>query len=275
MRHGLRLQAPAKLNLRLAVTGRRTDGLHLLDSDFVLLHLADELELAPGHGELTVEGRHAGALSNGSDNLAWRGLQAGLGEGWQAVNLRLRKRIPLAAGLGGGSSDAAVAWHLGRAWPEGRNVAPDDGAVAELATIGADVPFFAARVAAARVRGVGEQIEPIDAPHHEVVLVHPPFGLSTRDVFSELRPDEWGRLENDLLAPARRLRPELDDLFDVVRRAGGEPKLTGSGSTIFIIADDAEHAAALGRRLVDAGLRVTVTRTRDTAASIERINEED
>lgn len=273
--NGLRLEAPAKLNLRLEVTGRRTDGLHLLDGDFVLLHLADELEATPGHGELTVEGHHAGDLSNGSDNLAWRGLLAGLGGASRTLNLRLCKRIPLAAGLGGGSSDAAAAWHLGRAWPEGRNLAPDDGAVAELATIGADVPFFAARVAAARVRGVGEEIDPIDSPHYEVVLVHPPFGLSTRDVFSELRPGEWGQLENDLLAPARRLRPELDDLFDVVRRAGGEPKLTGSGSTIFSIADDAERAAALGRRLVETGLRVTVTRTRDTAASIERITNED
>ncbi|MEO6579168.1 MAG: 4-(cytidine 5'-diphospho)-2-C-methyl-D-erythritol kinase [Candidatus Limnocylindria bacterium] len=271
----LRLEAPAKLNLRLEVTGRRTDGLHLLDSDFVLLHLADELEVAPGHGELTVEGHDAGALSNGSDNLAWRGLLVALGGVSRTLNLRLRKRIPLAAGLGGGSSDAAAAWHIGRAWPAGLSVTPDEEVVAELAAIGADVPFFAARVAAARVRGVGEEIDPIDSPRHEVVLVHPPFGLSTRDVFSELRPNEWGRLENDLLAPARRLRPELDDLFDVVRRAGGEPKLTGSGSTIFCIADDAERAAALGRRLVDAGLRVTVTRTRDTAASIERINEED
>ncbi|MEO7295734.1 MAG: hypothetical protein ABIZ57_06295, partial [Candidatus Limnocylindria bacterium] len=141
------------------------------------------------------------------------------------------------------------------------------------ASIGADVPFFASQQAAARVTGIGETIESLPPKPREVVLVHPPFGLSTAAIFAELRPDEWGRLQNDLLAPARRMRPELDDLFATVAHAGGQPRLTGSGPTVYSLADDPERASALADRLREAGLRVSVTRTRDAAASIERIIE--
>lgn len=268
----MRLDAPAKLNLSLSVVGRRTDGHHLLDSAFVLLELADRLLLMPGCSGLRVEGEGAADLPTGADNLAWRGLRAGLGGEPELACLALEKRIPSAAGMGGGSSDAAAAWRLGRTW-RGMDDAPSDEDLVALASIGADVPFFASQQATARVTGIGETIEALSPKPWEVVLVHPPFGLSTAAIFAELRPDEWGRLQNDLLAPARRMRPELDDLFSTVAHAGGQPRLTGSGPTVYSLADDPERAGALADRLREAGLRVSVTRTRDAAASIERIIE--
>ena len=269
----LRLEAPAKLNLSLRVVGRRDDGLHELDSHFVLLELADRLLLLPGCSGLRVEGEGAAALPLGAENLAWRGLAAGMGGPPDLACLSLEKRIPAAAGLAGGSSDAAAAWRLGRAWI-GAGEAPSADDVATLAAIGADVPFFTSGVAEARVTGIGDTITPLQPVPREVVLVHPPFGLPTRDVFAELRPEEWGTQENDLLAPARRLRPELDDLFALVADAGGRPRLTGSGPTIFHLADDAESAAALAQRLTTTGLRVTHTRTRQQPATIDAFEED-
>lgn len=269
----LHLEAPAKLNLSLRVIGRREDGLHELDSVFVLLELADDLLLLPGCSGLRLEGTDAANLPLGADNLAWRGLVAGMGGAPDLCCLTLEKRIPAAAGLGGGSSDAAAAWRLGRAWQGEPDVVRGEDLVA-LAVIGADVPFFAAATPAARVTGIGERVVPVAAAEREVVLVHPPFGLSTAEIFAELRPDEWGRQENDLLAPARRLRPELDDLFAAVSAAGGRPMLTGSGPTVFSPADDAEQAAALAARLGSHGLRVTHTRTRTAPPTIQHIEEE-
>lgn len=275
MSGALRLQAPAKLNLTLSVTGRREDGYHLLDSRMVLLELADRMLLLPGCSGLRVEGESGTDLPLDESNLAWRGLVSGLGEEPSVACLTLEKRIPVAAGLGGGSSDAAAARRLGREWRGLPERAADEADLAGLAAIGADVPFFAACVPAARVTGVGERIEPLPAEPAHVVLAHPPYGLSTAAVFAELRPDEWGTAANDLLAPALRLRPELDDLFALVRRAGGEPRLTGSGPTVFALGDDPQRAAAIVARLVEVGIRATLTRTRDAAASIERISEED
>ena len=269
----LRIEAPAKLNLTLRVTGRRDDGLHELDSRFVLLELADRLVLMPGSSGLRVEGEDAAALPVDGTNLAWRGLRAGIGGDPDLGCLTLDKRIPTAAGLGGGSSDAAAAWRLGRAW-RGVTSAADPETVRQLAAIGADVPFFAAGVPAARVRGIGEHVEAEPAVDLHVVLVHPPFGLSTAAVFAELRVDEWGSSENDLLGPARRLRPEIDELFARVRAAGGEPRLTGSGPTVFSVSDDPDRATAVASVLQDGGLRVTLTATRQAAAEVEAIEEE-
>jgi 4-diphosphocytidyl-2-C-methyl-D-erythritol kinase len=269
----LRLEAPAKLNLTLRVVGRREDGLHQLDSHFVLLDLADGLLLLPGCSGMRVEGTDAADLPLGAENLAWRGLVGGMGQPPDLACLTLEKRIPAAAGLGGGSSDAAAAWRLGRAW-QGR---PDIAAAEDLealSAIGADVPFFAAAVAAARVTGIGERVEPVEPREREVVLVHPPFGLSTAAIFAELRGNDWGRQPNDLLAPARRLRPELDDLFAAVTAAGGQPQLTGSGPTVFSLSDDPERAATLAARLTTNGLRVTHTRTRTAPPTVQPIEEE-
>jgi 4-diphosphocytidyl-2-C-methyl-D-erythritol kinase len=270
----LRLEAPAKLNLSLRVVGRRSDGHHELDSQFALLDLADRLLLLPGCSGLRLDGDGVSELPVGADNLAWRGLVAGLAGEPDLACLAVEKRIPAAAGLGGGSSDAAAAWRLGRAWRGLPDVATAEELVA-LTEIGADVPFFAAGTAAAQVSGIGERIHPTSPEPTFAVLIHPPFGLSTAATFAELRPDEWGRLENDLLAPARRLRPELDDLLAAVARAGGTPRLTGSGPTLFSLTDDAERASALDAGLRGAGLRTTLTRTRTEPAIIEPIDEEE
>jgi 4-diphosphocytidyl-2-C-methyl-D-erythritol kinase len=274
----LRLEAPAKLNLSLAVVGRRSDGLHELISDLVLLELADRLLLLPGCSGLRVEGVARAELPVTAQNLAWRGLLAGLDRQPELECLTLEKRVPVAAGLGGGSSDAAAAWRLGRRWT-GADEAVFPATLVALAAIGADVPFFASKLAAGRVAGIGEQVAPsqppTDTPH--VVLAQPPFSLSTAAVFAELRPEEWSgeaqRGVNDLLAPARRLRPALDDVLRLVVAAGGEPHLSGSGSTVFSLTDDPERAAAVAARLERAGLRALQTRIRREPASIEAIDE--
>lgn len=269
----LRLEAPAKLNLSLRVVGRRDDGLHLLESEMVLLELADRLLLMPGCSGLRLEGAADGVPPD-ETNLAWRGLRAGLDEEPDLACLALEKRVPPAAGLGGGSSDAAAAWRLGRAW-RGADAAPTGHELTALGGIGADVPFFAAGAAAARVTGIGEIVEALPPIRRHVVLVHPPFRLSTADVFAELRPSEWGSLENDLLAPARRLVPAIDDLFALVAAAGGTPRLTGSGPTIFSLEEEGDHAAAVIGALTDRGVHATISRTRTEPAPIERVVEEE
>ena len=271
---GLSLDAPAKVNLDLRVVGRRADGYHLLESTVVLLELADRLLLLPGSNGLRVEGNASVDVPLDSSNLAWRGLVAGLGAEPELVCLALEKRIPPAAGMGGGSSDAAAAWRLGRAM-RGASESPDSDDVPRLAGIGADVPFFATCVPAARLEGVGERVTPIPVPALEVVLLHPPLRLRTADVFAELRPEEWGSGVNDLLLPAMRLAPMIGELFAAARAAGAEPRLTGSGPTVFATSDDPERARDIGARLERAGVSVTITRTRRAAASIERIIEED
>ncbi len=270
MKVPLRLEAPAKLNLSLRVVGRRDDGYHLLESELVLLDLADRLLLLPGCSGLRLEGEGAGNLPLDDRNLAWRGLRAGLAAEPDLACLTLEKRVPVAAGLGGGSSDAAAGWRLGRVW-RGASEGATEEDLAALGQIGADVPFFAARAAAARVSGIGEQVDVLPPVDRYVLLVHPPFGLATRRVFAELRPDEWGRGPNDLLAPALRLRPEIGDLLEAVRRAGAEAHMTGSGPTLFVLSDDAERATALARALAGHPVRVTISRTRTVPAGIERI----
>jgi 4-diphosphocytidyl-2-C-methyl-D-erythritol kinase len=269
----LRLEAPAKLNLDLTVVGRRPDGHHLLESTLVLVELADRLLLSPGAAGLRVEGPEAGGLPVGAGNLAWRGLVLGLGhephEGW----LALEKRVPTAAGLGGGSSDAAAAWRLARAW-RGIEAAASEDDLEALSRIGADVPFFAAGLPAARVLGIGERVEARPPIDRLVVLVHPEFGLSTAAVFAELRREDWGGGENDLLAPAWRLRPELESLAHRIRVAGGEPQLSGSGPTLFSLTDDPDRAAAIAAALTREGVHATITRTRSSPADIEPVEQE-
>lgn len=270
----MRLEAPAKLNLGLTIVGRREDGFHLLRSRIVLLDVADRLLLMPGCAGLRVDG-DAAEVPLDAANLAWRGLVAGLDGPPDLCCLALEKRVPVSAGLGGGSSDAAAAWRLGRAWRGLPDLAPGSPELAALAAIGADVPFFAAAVAAANVAGVGEDVTPAAPVHAEVVLVHPPFGLSTAAVFTELVDDDWGRADNDLVAPALRLRPELGDAMRAVASAGGDPRMTGSGPTVYDLLDDPERADALAEAVGRRGLRATRTRVRRAAARIEHISGEE
>ena len=272
----LSLEAPAKLNLSLRVVGRRPDGFHLLETEMVLLELADRLLLLPGATGLRVEAGPDEEIPVDPSNLAWRGLLAAIGDTPDLVCLTLEKRIPAGAGLGGGSSDAAAAWRLGRrasALPEEATAADLDA----LSRLGADVPFFAAHTAAASVAGIGERIRPSAEPRPDhVLLAQPGFRMSTAAVFAELRPGDLaaGRPDgNDLLAPALRLRPELGDVMRLVSEAGGQPRLTGSGSTIFALTDDAERAASIAATLRRRGVRVRETRLRTRPAEIVELGE--
>jgi 4-diphosphocytidyl-2-C-methyl-D-erythritol kinase len=283
----LTVEAPAKLNLSLRVTGRRQDGYHELESLLVLLDMADRLLLMSGAPGLRIDGPAAADLPLGADNLAWRGLLAGLGGEPELACLTLDKRIPVAAGLGGGSSDAAGAWRLGRRRRDAEETA-GAGDLLSLSGIGADVPFFAARLGAAMVTGIGEKVEKASLASSGrvfAVLVEGARPLSTAAVFAQLRPSEWSTdgvpldplaaAPNDLLPAAQRLRPELDDLFRLVLGAGGVPRLTGSGPTVYTLTDDEARSTAVAARLRRAGVRVTETRLRAEPASIESLSEDD
>ena len=277
MARRLVLAAPAKINLSLAVLGRQPDGFHELAGAMALLELHDDVVVAGGRGELRLEaeGVDGEGVPPGADNLAWRGLRAGLGREPDDVDLMLTKRIPVAAGLGGGSSDAAAAMRVGRSLGGGDESGIDPG---EAARIGADVPFFLAGAALAYVTGAGERVEPLPgvAAQHAILAV-PPFRLSTAAVFGELRPGDWSRElpprggspgRNDLLAAALRLRPELAGVFAAFRSAGAEPHLTGSGSACFTLTDDVERARHVAAALRAAGLRTIETAMRLEAAMI-------
>ena len=191
--------APAKLNLTLAVIGRRDDGFHTLHSVFVPLTLADRLSLAPAGG--TRDTLHVSGLDAGppDENLVLRALaatRAAVGRGWSggsgpgsgsgpapALAARLDKRIPVAAGLAGGSSDAAATLDGAiEAWGAELD---DEARLAVAARLGSDVPFFLVG-GPALVEGRGEQVAPLDglrgAPG--VVLVTPLIAVPTPDVFA-------------------------------------------------------------------------------------------
>ncbi len=188
------LRAPAKLNLGLRLLGRRPDGYHLIESLFAPIELFDELEieLVPGAPqiELAVEPgdpdglppalTHAGA---GPDDLAFRAARCFCqASGLVArIRIRLRKRIPAAAGLGGGSSDAAAVLN-GLAALAGEEVAPLD-LVPLAADLGADVPFFL-DPRPAHVSGIGERIAPVEGlPGADLVVANPGISLATADVY--------------------------------------------------------------------------------------------
>ncbi len=269
----LRLEALAKVNRSLCVLGVRPDGYHELDTLFQTIDLFDDLSLEEDDRlTLSIEG---GTLSAGGSNLVLRAahalaVRAGAVRG---ARLRLTKRIPVGAGLGGGSADAAAAllglnalWGLGLATQELRLAA---------ASVGSDVAFF---LFGGRARGTGrgEQIEMLpDAPDESLVLLVPPFGMATPDVYRDLGarplPDAppaappAGELpeRNDLEATAERLRPELRIFRALLLSAGAvSARLSGSGSALFGVfpSDDAARRAAAALDGRD-GARAVVTRT--------------
>lgn len=217
--------APAKLTLSLRVVGRRPDGYHLLDAEMVSVDLADELTFGPGDGLEIVadEAAQAGRLPGDDSNLVRRALRA-VG---RTAQVRLHKRIPLGAGLGGGSTDAAAVLR----WA---GVAVDDVALA--ASLGADVPFCL-RGGRARVGGIGEEVEPLGYQHRTFTLLTPPFGCSTPAVY-QAWDDLGGPLHsgpNDLEPAALVVEPRLARWRDRLAHAtGAKPCLAGSGSTWFV-----------------------------------------
>jgi 4-diphosphocytidyl-2-C-methyl-D-erythritol kinase len=265
-----RAEAPAKINLALAITGRREDGYHLLRSVFLRLALHDvlEVEMTPTaeRDVLAIEG----GMDAADDNLVLRAaaaLRESIDPALPALHFRLQKRIPVSAGLGGGSSDAAAAHDLAlQAW--GVRLHPTERLEAAL-RLGADVPFFAAGHAASLVDGVGEGLRPLPAPEPPagLVLITPGERLATADVFDEFdrepptdsdvvgRVDEVAALlrenvdgmtlaattamlrdANDLWAPATRLSAGLaaarDSAASILGRA---VMLTGSGPTLYAV----------------------------------------
>lgn len=223
--------APAKLNLTLAVVGRREDGYHTLHSVFVPLTLADRLSLAPiaGHRDmLHVTGRDAGPPA---DNLVLRALattRSAVGGGWPggpgpapAIAARLDKRIPVAAGLAGGSSDAAATVDGAlEAWGAELD---EHTRLAVAAQLGSDVPFFLAG-GPALVEGRGELVAPLHGLHGTpgVVLVTPIVAVSTPDVFAAfdaIRSHGDGSVRASSAHLAEELRAKLS-AADLVARAG-------------------------------------------------------
>ena len=257
----MRATAPAKINLALHVTGQRADGYHLLDSLVVFTAFGDEVTLAPGAGlSLRVTGPQAAALGAEGDNLILRAARLiGAGD----VALCLDKRLPVASGMGGGSSDAATALRL-LAQAQGRPL-PDTAA---LMGLGADLPVCLAAPQPMRMRGLGEQLDPVPGvPPLWLLLVNPGVGLSTPAVFKALAqkqnppmpahlprwrdaPDlaRWlAGMRNDLEPPARALLPPVATVLDTLAAQPGclLSRMTGSGATgVGLFADDRACRAA-------------------------------
>jgi 4-diphosphocytidyl-2-C-methyl-D-erythritol kinase len=270
--------APAKLNLFLHITGRRPDGYHLLQSVFMLIDWCDTLHFElRSDGQITREDlteTQAAPLSGinvlPADDLtvrAAKALQKACGTSL-GVHIGLTKRIPSKAGMGGGSSDAASCLlALQRLW--GVSLSP--AVLQNLAlSLGADVPFFLSG-GHAWVEGVGEKITPISLPKADFVVVKPPAGLSTPDIFSapSLKRDtetatilgfaanangeknsitklvEFGR--NDLQPVASMMCPQIGQSLDWLAAQQLRGRMTGSGSAVFAqLPHDVNLASAPG-----------------------------
>ncbi len=266
-----RCLAPAKLNLYLHVVGRRADGYHLLDSLVAFADIADEIVAAPAPTlALAVTGPYAAALAGApTDNLVWRAaerLAARAGRA-PAAALTLVKNLPVAAGIGGGSSDAAAALKaLAALW---RTELAEADLTAIAAMLGADVPVcLAAR--AAWMGGIGEQIEPATTlPEVSAVLVNPGIALPTQAVFKARRgafsaparfamPVDASGLaaqlaarRNDLTDAAIGLLPVIGEVLERLAAAEGVllARMSGSGATCFALFASAAAAAATAARL--------------------------
>ncbi len=269
----LKLLAPVKVNLYLHVTGRRDDGYHLVDTLIAFGGFGDEVTVEPSDGiSLTIDGPFSEDLPVDDANLVVRALtrlrhETGV---LQGAKVHLHKQIPLASGMGGGSSDAGAAL-LGaaRLWklPDGPET---DQTVMEVAkSLGADVPACVYR-RPCYASGIGQDLlaAPI-MPRAGMVLINPGIKLSTPSVFRERRSgftpdmadanatfDDVGALiqfleerDNNLTNAAIRLAPAVEDVLYALNELPGcrLARMSGSGATCFALFDDlaaAEHAAA-------------------------------
>ncbi len=264
-------QAPAKINLTLRILGRRADGYHELESLVAFAALADTLALQPGGGAtLEISGPFAAASGPPAGNLVLKALAAlrQCIDGLTAGSFRLQKNIPVAAGIGGGSADAAAALRL---IARANGLALDDRRLAEAARlVGADVPVcLDSRIRI--MRGLGEVLSaPLAMPSLPALLVNPGVPLVTRDVFEKFTamqgdknyrvdlpqqdgaPIEW--LEqggNDLTEAAISSLPVIADVLDRLRAlpAVRLARMSGSGPTCFALFASAAEVAAAGQRL--------------------------
>jgi 4-diphosphocytidyl-2-C-methyl-D-erythritol kinase len=248
--------APAKLNLCLHIVGRRADGYHLLQSAMQFIDLEDRLRFfrrpagvieriggpsdVPPESDLAVKA--ARLLASGHAPK-------------QGVAIELEKRIPMQAGLGGGSSDAATTLvALNRLW--GLGLSPQALAALGL-TLGADVPFFV-HGQAAWAEGVGERLTPLDLPERVYFVLKPQAAVSTGEVFqapeltrnspiTTIRAFLAGGGRNDCAATVRARYPEIAEALDWLGKFG-EARLTGTGACVFAaMADEGVAAAVLAR----------------------------
>ncbi|WP_426424006.1 4-(cytidine 5'-diphospho)-2-C-methyl-D-erythritol kinase [Bradyrhizobium genosp. A] len=276
----------AKVNLSLRVVGRRADGYHDLESVVAFADCADRLTLEPG-GELRLAttGPLAAACGETSDNLVFKAakLLADAVPNLKLGAFALDKVLPVAAGIGGGSADAAAALRL---LARLNNLSLDDPRLKEVAlATGADVPvcLFSR---ACDMTGVGEQLLPLALPSMPCVMINPRVPVATKDVFRELGlrngellvgatdvleapawPEQGGSIDdwvdvletvaNDLEAPALRIEPVIGDVLEALRSSAGVKlaRMSGSGATCFAIYGTAveAHAAAEEIRRAHSG----------------------
>ena len=271
----------AKINLTLKVVGRRVDGFHDLESVVAFADCADRLSLEPGSAlALTMTGPLADACGDTSDNLVLKAARL-LGErvaDLKVGHFTLEKVLPVAAGIGGGSADAAAALRLLARLNE---LALDDERIMEGALkTGADVPVCVAS-RACDMTGVGEGLLPLDLPKLPCVMVNPRVPVATKDVFNALGlrngelligatdvmmqapswPDSghaidgWiealARGSNDLEAPAARIEPVISEVLSALRAASAVRlvRMSGSGATCFAIFETDTDARAAGEKL--------------------------
>ncbi|MEZ5959425.1 MAG: 4-(cytidine 5'-diphospho)-2-C-methyl-D-erythritol kinase [Hyphomonadaceae bacterium] len=265
----VRVFAPAKINLTLEVGAPRPDGYHPLQSAVVFAGEGDWIEAAAADA-LTLEiiGPFSGALESSDDNLVLRA--ARLLDPRRGAALKLEKNLPIASGIGGGSSDAAATLiALNELWSLGRSV--ED--LARLsAALGTDVAVCVYR-RSAWMSGVGDKVQPMQCPMLDAVLVNPGKPLATPPVyrrfdelelgkaFTDRAPPVWmtrseavaeaTHFGNDLIVPAVSLMAELGGLIEVLRtdRRSLYASLSGSGATCFAITENADDARALAAEL--------------------------
>lgn len=267
----LRESAPAKINLFLRVTGRRSDGYHELDSVFVPISTCDrvDIELRPAPSPSVQLFCDSDAVPADERNLAFRAARAFLTEfGLKAeVLINLHKEIPVGAGLGGGSSDAGAVLRMMAVLCE---VDQPEALLRVAIGLGADVPFFL-NPAPSRVRGIGERREPLGRIEMPFLLIAvPPVEVPTALVFRGLRPHHWSgpapdsdvlaiirgcarreHLVNDLEQVAIAQWPEIGELKRLLEVLGAHAAaMTGSGSGVFGIFGSSETASDACREIV-------------------------
>ena len=282
------VEAPAKINLYLHVVGRRANGFHELESLIVFMEEFDILTLTPAKElGLEIAGTFAPGLSNGDDNLVLRAARA-LGEvvGLEPkVHIRLQKHLPIAAGLGSGSADAAATLRgLAKLW----NIDTNKVDLREVGLeLGTDIPACLVSDTV-HVGGVGERLEAgPKLPNAGLVLVNPGITLATPAVFQARRggfspasplikvPRNLAHFvamledrSNDLTEPALRLVPVIREVLTALEKAPGcrLARLSGSGATCFGIFDDPDAAIAAARTIETEGWWVRPSRFRTSNA---------